>query len=225
MARISPKNPPEVFVSTAAMSAAVSRAVALGKLRSPSSRLYTTNRIEDAAALVRRHLWEIAAGFFPGGLVADRTALEHRRHRKARCFSSHREGGKSTLPGVTLRRARARPAPDDFTCATTSTACPRRARCSKICALRARARAPPDPQAQRNRDWLERFLRNSGKERLNALRDQIKSLAPKLKMEQAAAELDDIIGALLGTRDAKLSAPVARARPAAHRSIRAPRPV
>jgi hypothetical protein len=66
--RISLKDPPEVFVSTAAMSAAVSRAVAAGKLRRLAR--VSTNRTEDAASLVRCHLWEIAAGFFPDGLLS-----------------------------------------------------------------------------------------------------------------------------------------------------------
>ncbi len=51
-----------------------------------------------------------------------------------------------------------------------------------------------------------------GKARLNALRDQIKALAPALAMTKAGAELDAMIGALLGTRAAKLTAPVAKAR-------------
>jgi hypothetical protein len=44
------------------------------------------------------------------------------------------------------------------------------------------------------------FLRNSGKTRLNGLRDQIKALAASLAMEQASADLDGIIGTLLGPR-------------------------
>jgi hypothetical protein len=76
VARASLRNPREVFVSTAAMSAAVSRAVAAGKLRKLGPRLYTTNLTEDPASLVLRRVWDIAAAFFPGGLVADRTAIE-----------------------------------------------------------------------------------------------------------------------------------------------------
>jgi hypothetical protein len=60
--------------------------------------------------------------------------------------------------------------------------------------------------------WLDQFLRNSGKARLNALRNQIKALAPTLALTEAAAELDAMIGALLGTRDAGLTSPVAKAR-------------
>ena len=44
------------------------------------------------------------------------------------------------------------------------------------------------------------------------MRDQIKALAPKLEANEAAAALDAIIGALLGTRETRLSAPSAKAR-------------
>ena len=96
MARISLKDPPEVFVSTAAMSAAVSRAVAKGKLRRLGSRLYTTNRSEDAASLVRRHLWEIAAGFFPAGLSPTVPPSNTNRRRMGPSSSSHRRAETSS---------------------------------------------------------------------------------------------------------------------------------
>src|SRR5229473_7433729 len=115
MAKLSLKNPPEVFVSTAAKSAPVSRAVTAGKLRKLGSRLYTTNLTEAPASLVRRHLWDIAAGFFPRGLVADRTALELRPASDGSVFLVASKGGKVALPGVILRARRDRgPLPDDF---------------------------------------------------------------------------------------------------------------
>lgn len=214
MPKISLKNPPEVFVSTAAMSATVSRAVAAGKVRRLGSRLYTTNRTEDAASLVRRHLWEVAAGFFPGGLVADRTALEHQPAPDGSVFLVASRGGNVALPGITLRARRGPgPLPDDFNlrddlyCMSTA-----RALIENMRPTRARSGAARTFKRTEIETWLERFLRNSGKERLNALRDQIKTLAPKLKMEKEAQELDAMIGALLGTRHARLSAPVAKAR-------------
>lgn len=214
MARVSLKDPPEVFVSTAATSAAVSRAAAGGKLRRLGSRLYTTNLAEDAAAIVRRHLWEIAASYFPGGLVADRTALEHQPAPDGSVFLIAKRGGNIKLPGVTLRaRHGLGPLPDDFTlrddlyCMSTA-----RALLENMRPTRARSGAAPTLKRGEIETWLERFLRNSGKERLNSLRDQIKALAPTLKIETAAGKLDAMIGTLLGTRSAKLSAPVAKAR-------------
>jgi hypothetical protein len=115
VAQVSLRDPPEVFVSTAAMSAAVSRAVVSGKLRRLGSRLYTTNHSEDAASLIRRHLWEVAAGFFPGGLVADRTALEHQPAPDGSVFLVAKRGGRVALPDVILRARRGLgPQPGDF---------------------------------------------------------------------------------------------------------------
>lgn len=214
MARISLKDPPEVFVSTTAMSASVSRAVTAGKLRKLGSRLYTTNQTEDATSLIRRHLWEVAAGFFPGGLVADRTALDHQPAPDGSVFLIAKKGGKVSLPGVILRARRGvGPQPDDFKlrddlyCMSTA-----RALLENMRPTRARSAAAPTLKRSEIETWLEHFLRNSGKERLNALRDQIKSLTPKLKMKEAGSQLDAMIGTLLGTRSARLSAPAAKAR-------------
>jgi Fic/DOC family protein len=214
VAQVSLKNPPEVFVSTAAMSAAVSRGVALGKLRKLGSRLYTTNLREDPATLVRRHVWEIAAGFFPGGLVADRTALEQRPAPDGSIFLVAPRAGRVTLPGLTLRARRGLERQsgdfklrDDLYCMSTA-----RALLENMRPTRARSGTAPTLKRSDIEEWLEGFLRNSGKDRLNDLRDQIKSLAPKLEMEKEAAELNTIIGTLLGTQNARLSAPAAKAR-------------
>ena len=214
MARVSLKNPPEVFVSIAALSAAVSRAVAVGKLRRLGSRLYTTNLIEDPVSLVRRRVWEIAAGFFPGGLVADRTAIEQQPAPDGSVFLVARKGGRVVLPGVTFRARRGLgPRPDDFKlrddlyCMSTA-----RALLENMRPTRARSGAASTLKRSEIEAWLDKFLRNSGEPRLNALRDQIKVLAPALELTEAAAELDAMIGTLLGTRDAKLTSPAAKAR-------------
>src|SRR5712691_9523216 len=196
------------------MSAPVSRAGAAGRLRKLGSRLYTTNLTEAPASLVRRHLWDITAGLFPGGLIADRTALEQRPAPDGSVFMVASKGGKVTLPGVTLRARRdLGPQPDDFKlrdnlyCMSTA-----RALLENMRPSRARSGAAPTLKRGEIEAWLDRFLRNSGKERLNALRDQIKAIARKLKLEDAAAALDATIGALLGTREARLTALVAKAR-------------
>jgi hypothetical protein len=212
--RFSIEGAPEVFVSTSAVSATVSRAVAAGKLRKLGSRLYTANLAEEPAALVRRHLWDIAAGFFPGGLVADRTALEHKPATDGSVFLVAGKAANIALPGMTLRaRKGAGPQPDDFKlrdnlyCMSTG-----RALLENMRPTRARSGASRTLKHAEIELWLDQFLRNSGKERLNALRDQIKMLAPKLSLQDAAAALDEKIGTLLGTRKSKLISPAARAR-------------
>jgi Fic/DOC family len=214
VARVSLKTLPQIIISTAGTSAAVSRAVAAGKLHRLASRLYTSNLTEDPGSLVRRQLWEIAAGFFPGGLVADRTALEQQPAPDGSVFLVATRAGKIALPGVTLRARRGRgPLPDDFPlreglhCMSTA-----RALLENMRPTRARSGAASTLKRSEIETWLDRFLRNSGEERLNALRDQIKALAAQLKMENAASELDTIIGTLLGTRHSRMASLVGKAR-------------
>ena len=68
---------PEAFVSTADTTVAVSRAVKAGRLRKLASRLYTRNLAETPEKIIRRNLWQIVDGYFPGALITDRTALEN----------------------------------------------------------------------------------------------------------------------------------------------------
>ena len=69
---------PEIFVSNAELSAAISQAVKLGRLRKLGSRLYTRNLGEPPERIVQRNLWPLVASYVPGALIADRTALENR---------------------------------------------------------------------------------------------------------------------------------------------------
>lgn len=69
-----PGRSPEAFVPTRATSVAVSRAVKTGEFRRLASRLYSGNFADDPASVPRRNLWRIAGGYFPGGLIAGRTA-------------------------------------------------------------------------------------------------------------------------------------------------------
>ncbi|MCW5735978.1 MAG: Fic family protein [Enhydrobacter sp.] len=214
MAKFMLSTAPEVFVSTAAMSSAVSRAVAAGQLRKLGSRLYTTNLREAAETLVRRHLWEIAAGYFPDALVADRTALEMRPAEDGSIFLVSASGSRVVLPGVTLRARRGiGPLDGDFKmrdrlyCMS-----PARAVLENMRPSRARSGAAATLRPETLEGYLERRLRDSGEEQFNALRDQAKALAPQLGLEAEAGKLDALMGALLGTRDAPLKSPAGRAR-------------
>jgi hypothetical protein len=69
---------PEVFVSSADIAEAVSRAVKSGKLRKLGSRLYTRNLTDRPEQIVQRNLWPLVAAYVPGALIADRTAIENR---------------------------------------------------------------------------------------------------------------------------------------------------
>lgn len=206
---------PEAFVSETSMSREVSRAVRSGKLRKLASRLYTRNLTDAPEAIVRRNLWTIVAGYFPGALIADRTALENAPASDGSvCLISER-GADVHLPGVTLRPRRgqgAQKADKPFIGGLflSSTA---RAYLENMRVTRARGGLVPRtlrrPEIEARLDTL---IRQAGEDDVKRLRDETRALAPVLGMEREAADLDALIGTLLGTRDAALHAPEAIAR-------------
>ena len=206
---------PEAFVSGTAISREVSRAVQAGKLRKIASRLYTRNLTDEPEAVIRRNLWSIVAGYFPGALIADRTALENAPAEEGSVCLVAERGNDVELPGLVLRPRRGKgPLPTDrpFIAGLflSSTA---RAYLENMRASRARggtvARTLPRRQIEERLDTL---IRRSGEDAARRLRDEVRALAPALDLKDEALALDAIIGTLLGTREAELSAPTALAR-------------
>ena len=97
---------PEAFVSNKTITREVSRAVKAGKLRKLASRLYTHNMADPPEAVVARNLWHIVAGYFPGALIADRTALENAPANDGSVCLVTDRGRDIKLPGHTLRPRR-----------------------------------------------------------------------------------------------------------------------
>jgi len=206
---------PEAFVSGTAISREVSRAVKAGKLRKIASRLYTRNLTDKPEAVIRRNLWNIVAGYFPGALIADRTALENAPAEEGSVCLVAERGNDVELPGLVLRPRRGKgPLPTDrpFIAGLflSSTA---RAYLENMRASRARggtvARTLPRRQIEERLDTL---IRRSGEDAAKRLRDEVRALAPALDLTDEALALDALIGTLLGTREAQLSAPTALAR-------------
>ncbi|WP_225308892.1 Fic family protein [Hypericibacter adhaerens] len=206
---------PEAFVSGAAMTRAVSRAARAGRLRKLASRLYTRNLTDPPEAVVRRNLWPIVASFFPGALIADRTALENAPATDGSVCLIAGSDRTIVLPGVTLRARRGSgplPSDRDFIAGLHlgSTA---RAFLENLRPSRARGGLVARTLGRRAlEERLDSLIRREGEAAANRLRDEARAIAPTLGLEQEAVALDAMIGALLGTREARLSAPAALAR-------------
>ena len=97
---------PEAFVSSTAISREVSRRCKAGLLRKLGSRLYTSNLVDAPEAIVLRNLWDIVAGYFPGALIADRTAFENAPAADGSVCLVAQTDGTHILPGITLRPRR-----------------------------------------------------------------------------------------------------------------------
>ena len=206
---------PEAFVSDKTITRQVSRMVKAGKLRKLASRLYTRNLTDRPEAVVARNLWQIVAGFFPGALIADRTALENAPAGDGSVCLVADRGRDIRLPGHVLRPRRGTgPLPEDrpflaelFLSATARAYLenmrPSRARRGMVARTLGRAEIE---------ERLDGLIRRSGEEAANRLRDEIRATAPQLGLGTEAAALDALIGTLLGTRTAALTAPAAMAR-------------
>lgn len=206
---------PEAFVSNTVISREVSRRLESGQLRKLGSRLYTTNFTDAAEAVIRRNLWQIVAGYFPGALIADRTALENEPAPDGSICLVTDRGGTVALPGITLRPRRGvGPLPTDrpflgglFLSSTPRAYLdnlrPSRARAGRV------ARTLPRREIESR---LENLIQRAGMDAANRLRDEARTIAPDLGRDAEALLLDDLIGAMAGTREAPLTAPTARAR-------------
>ena len=206
---------PEAFVSGTGISREVSRAVKAGRLRKLASRLYTRNLTDPPEAVVRRNLWGIVAGYFPGALIADRTALENAPAADGSVCLVSENGKDIVLPGHSLRPRRGvGPQSGDrqFIAGLflSSTA---RAYLENMRPSRSRGGLLGRTLTRRQiEERLDTLIRRGGEEAANRLRDEVRDLAPALGLAEEASQLDALIGALQGTREVALSAPAALAR-------------
>lgn len=209
---------PEAFISDASIAVAVSRAVTKGHLRKLAPRLYTSNLTDAPEATIRRNLWPIVGGLVPDGLIADRTALENGPASDGSLFLVSADRFRDiALPGITIKVRQGTPPlesdrPFIGGLRLSSTA---RAYLDNMALTKTRqgqtARTLDKAEIEQR---LETVLRLGGALALNRLRDEAQLLAPLLDRETEMKKLDTLIGSLLGTREAMLSSPTARARQA-----------
>jgi hypothetical protein len=210
---------PEVFSSTAETSRAVGAAVRRGQARKVGPRLYTRNTEDPLEDVVRRNWQRIAAAYFPGAVVVDRSAFEAKPSDDGSLFLDAGPGYSARrpvrLPGLTLRsRQGAGPVDGDMPFMEDlqfsgqarkflDNLRPSRARGNGIARTLSRAEIE---------DELIRIATQRGAEALNELRDRAREIASALNAEREMELLDDLIGAVQGTRDVELATAAARAQ-------------
>jgi hypothetical protein len=219
MSKFSTGTYPEVFVSHTAISKAVYDAVARGELRRIGSRLYTRNLTENPEQLVRRNWYHLITSYYPDALITDRTALENKPAGDGSVFLISEKGTETQLPGLTLRPRRGAAAIDSDKPFIGGARLASTARAYLENMRPSRARGGRVPRTL-SRDELERrletLLRTQGEGALNKLRDDARAIAPELGLDAEYEALTDLIGAFLGTREAKAESAVGKACVAGH---------
>jgi fido (protein-threonine AMPylation protein) len=206
---------PEVFAPRDSRWA--SRAAARGEIRRLVRGLYSTNLDEPVEQLLRRRWYDVAALYFPGAVIVDRSAALAGPAADGSLFL---DSGPTVanprpvrLPGLTLRPRRGPgPVEGDMRFASLWLAGPARMALENTRPSRARTGVARTLRPEELEERLDGIARARGAEALNELREQAAALAPALGAERELVALDRLIGALLGTREAKLRAPAGRAR-------------
>lgn len=206
----------EVIFTHEAQKGALSRLAKANRARKIGPRLYTTNMADAPEVILRRNAWKVLAGYFPDALLADRTALDLAPASDGSIFFIAAHPHPMDLPGLLLRPRRGLgPQVGDFAfrdgvmCCSTA-----RAYLENMRPSRQRLTVSRTLPRRELEGRLERFVRNSGEEVFNRMRDDIRRLGPALSLEDEAEQLSAIMGTLLGTRDERLSNAAAVARAA-----------
>ena len=210
-----PKLLPEVFVSSAALASWVSREVKHGRLRKLGSRIYSTNLKENPEVLVRRHAWFLVEALFPGAVIVDRTALEHRPASDGSVFIVSNKKRSVSLPGLSIhpRKGHAPLEEDKLFMGGLYLSCPARAYLENMRYSRTRKGSIARTVSRKEiEERLEILLQSAGEDALKTLRDDARRLSATLDLKKEFRILDTIIGSLLGTRKARLSSSIALAR-------------
>jgi hypothetical protein len=200
------------------------RLAAAGKLRKIHSSIYTSNLTESLESIGLRHALEIAGHLFPGAVLSGRTAKEMHPYRALGqdgsrtgpgfVFLCHVNARRSVaLPGVQISAIQgAGPQPGDFPLLTLYAASTARSLLDNLTSSRSvkgPSRTLSRPEVEQ---WLDKLCDQEGEHHLNRIRDDARALAPALGLQAEFAQLDRIVGALLRTREARLTSPVATAR-------------
>lgn len=208
-------NEPEVF--RPADMAAASRALRRGELRRLSRGLYTWNLDEPAERLLRRRWIDVAALYFPGSVLVDRSAVDARPAADGSVFLD--SGPKPAhpnavrLPGLVLRpRSGPGPLAGDMQFGPLHRSGEARAALDNMRPSRARGGVARTLTTAELEEWLERIARNRGESDLLRIRDEARELAPTLSAETEQRRLDQLISTLLGTGSANLATEPGRAR-------------
>ena len=192
----------------------ISRLKTEGRIVRLAPRLYTTNLTDTAERIIRRNLWTVIGGLWPGARLSYRTAFEYAPH-DGHIFLGYKYTRKVTLPGVIIHFiSTSRSLPSDYpfmqNLGVSSIA---RALLENLETDRTQGGVDKCLNAEAIEERLEAEFSTGGEAALNRLRDEAREIAARTGHNRAFSRLDRMIGALLSTRPADvLKSSVALAR-------------
>ena len=190
-----------------------------GKVCRIHAGIYTDDLSQSVEATVRRELYALCAAIAPGAIISHRSALENKPTLRGSFYLTGSYRREISLPGTNLRIIEGLgPLESDIKIPTFAgnafVSSQARALLENLQQSRGDASERRALGAARVEQWLDRFIARNGASAMNQVRDAARRIAEPLGLAPEFEQLDSTIGALLGTRKARLSAPAARARAA-----------
>lgn len=194
----------EIFYSSSDSqeSQGISKLLKLGEARKIAPRIYTNNLTLSPEALIQKHILDIVEHFYPGSVLVHRSAFEI-RPKAGLMVLSGKKRSKIELPGVTLYFVGEEgPHPKDLPFMGLFIAHEARAFLENLTRSRKL-----DGEISKNltREELEtrllKKLEAGGEQALNTIRDEARAYSKQAGMEAEFEDLNQMIGALLGTKD------------------------
>lgn len=210
---------PELVIAAETDSAAARhtrRLAASGRLRRLYTGIYTSNTESPPETIVLRHWQQIVGHLLPLGVISHRSAFDGKPHDGSLVVTRGKTRRTLRLPGLTIEVVPGPgprvelPANDTPYGSLYLASDPRRYLENLTRGRGWPARVLPQQSLEAS---LDRVLMVGGQHRLNQLRDQAREVATDLGYQAQFERLDTLIGALLGTHQAKyLTAKQALAR-------------
>lgn len=207
------KKYPMFFVSDTSQSTDISRAVKSGSVRKIGPRLYTSNMVDDPVQLVRQNLWQIVSLLFPGAVVSNRSAIENKISPAGRLYITAESARTVRLPGLEVVVLKGKPPLPgwDSPMFNYFIACRERAYLENLAPTKQKGEESKNLDRSELEKRLILIFKSGGDTGCNKFRDRAREVAALLGFESEGKKLDDLIGALQGTKEADLRSPLSRA--------------
>lgn len=198
--------------SDSALSQNIRRAVIEGKLRKLAPRIYTSNLKDSPAKIVKRNSYFILGAQYPGAVISHRSALEGGVSGDGYIVLTYKYTKNIELPGLKIRLFKGKGAElgDMPFMGNLFLASRERALLENL--QSSRGPFPKTLAREAIESYLDRIAQIHGIEELNLIRDKAKKVAASLDAKSELKILENLIGALLGTRKSKLLSEAAKAR-------------
>lgn len=186
-----------------------------GFIRKIAPRVYTSNKGEDSAVIIKRNWLQILSHLYPGAMLSYRSAIEFKPTAKGHIFLTYSYTKNVELPGLTIHFIKGSDPIEGDNVFFGKLLVSQEAR-AYLENLQQTRKSETEAKAL-SREGIEKklelLLRIRSEESLNQLRDTACLISKKIGMEKEFEKLNILISALLSTHPSKsLTSEVAKAR-------------